>query len=283
MNTDLAKNDLLRVMPENSSQKYALVTGASKGLGKCFALELAKRGINSILVALPGDGASEVAGKCKEHGVASVYFETDLVEKESILKLTNWVNQNYQLSMLINNAGQGATHSFAESNLEMINSLIQLNITSVSLLTHQLLPNLMSNKPSHILNVSSMASFSPMGYKAVYSATKRYIQHFSKALEQELKSTGVSVSVVHPGPMKTNTDVIKRISHHKFFGKFGLLEPEYVASESIRRMLNGNSTILIGFASKVNWFLLTQIPSSIRLPLIARSVRKEMESNNKTE
>jgi uncharacterized protein len=283
MNTDLAKNNLLNVIPANSSKIYALVTCASKGLGRCFALELAKRGINSILVALPGDGVSEVPRKCKELGVESVYFETDLVEKENILKLINWVKQNSQLSMLINNAGQGATHCFAESNLELINSLIQLNIASVSLITHQLLPKLMSNKPSHILNVSSLASFSPMGYKAVYSATKCYIQHFSKALEQGLKSTGVSVSVVHPGPMKTNTEVIKRISHHKFFGKFGLLEPEYVASESIRRMLNGNSAIMIGFTSKVNWILLTQIPSSIRLPLIARSVRKEMELNNKTE
>ncbi len=270
-------------MPENSTQKYALVTGASKGLGKCFALELAKRGINSILVALPGDGVNEVAEKCKGFGVDAVCYETDLIEKENIVRLANWINQNYQVSMLINNAGLGATHSFAESKPDIINSLIQLNITSVSLITHQLLPNLIRNKPSHILNVSSMASFSPMGYKAVYSATKRYVQHFSKALEQELKPVSVSVSSVHPGPMKTNSDVIKRINHHKFFGKFGLLEPQYVASESIRRMLKGHSMILIGFASKVNWFLLTKIPSRIRLPLIARSVRKEMESNNKMQ
>lgn len=270
-------------MCEETLQTYALVTGASKGLGKCFALELAKRRINTILVALPGEKVGMICEQCRSSGADSVFYETDLLKKENIIELTKWVNKTYKLNILINNAGHGATHSFADSNLDIIDSLIQLNITATSLITHQLLYNLMNNKPAFILNVSSMASFSPMGYKAVYSAAKRYIQHFSKALEHELKSAGVSVSVVHPGPMKTNSEVIKRIKHHRFFGKFGLLEPEYVASESIRRMLKGNSTILIGFASKVNWFLLTQIPSWIRLPLIARSVRKEMESNKKAQ
>lgn len=269
------------ILPEETSQTYALVTGASKGLGKSFALELARRKINTILAALPGEKVGMVCEQCKSFGADSVFYETDLLKKENIIELTKWVNKTYKLNILINNAGHGATHSFAECSLDIIDSLIQLNVTATSLITHQLLPNLISNRPAHILNVSSMASFSPMGYKAVYSAAKRYIQHFSKALEQELKSVGISIAVVHPGPMKTNAEVIERINHHKFFGKFGLLEPEYVASESIRRMLKGDSTILIGYASKVNWLMLTHVPSWIKLPLIARMIRKELESNNR--
>lgn len=268
-------------MQQQYNKPYALVTGASRGLGKCFALELAKRKINTILVALPGDNIYEVAEQCRSYGAECVSHETDLLRKENIIELTNRINQNYPVNILINNAGQGATHSFAESELDEIDNLIQLNITATSLITHQLLQNLLKQDKSYILNVSSMASFSPMGYKTVYSASKRYVQHFSRALCQELKNTSVFVSVVHPGPMATNAAVTARIKHHKFFGKFGLLTPQRVAEVSIKQLFRRDSLILIGWANKINWLLMVCVPIWIRLPAITNAVRKEIYPKTK--
>ncbi len=270
-------------MADKPAEHYAVVTGASQGLGKSFALELARRGINTILIALPDENVEEVVDQCLQLGVKSVAHETDLLKKENILEMTAWVNKHYKVNILINNAGLGASHSFVDSDLNYIDALIQLNITTTSLITHQLLPNLMAHKNAYILNVSSMASFSPFGYKTVYSASKRYIQHFSKALQQELKNTGVSISVVHPGPMKTNVEVIERIKKHNFFGRFGLESPDHVAHSSIKRMLRKQNSILIGFANKVNRLLLTYVPARIRLPILAKAVKKELESKSKAK
>lgn len=185
-------------------KKFAVVTGASSGLGRCYALELARQGINTILVSLPGEGLVNVAYKSRFMGVESYIRETDITKKENVIELCGWINANYEVFMLINNAGTGGTRGFVDCSPEYIDTIIQLNVTATTMMTHQLLPNMLRQEKAYVLNVSSMASFSPIGYKTVYPASKRFVQHFSRGLYQELKKTGVFVSVVHPGPMKTN-------------------------------------------------------------------------------
>jgi uncharacterized protein len=262
-----------------NSNKFALVTGASQGLGKCYALELAKRKINTILVALPNENVHMVAEQSKQLGVESYYYETDLSKKENILSLANWVNTNFDVYMLINNAGCGGTKSFLDCDVNYIDNIIQLNVMSLSIMTHQLMPNLLKQEKSYILNVSSMASFSPIGYKTVYPASKRFIQHFSRGLYQELKKTNVFVSVVHPGPMKTNKDVSRRIEQHGILGKIGLLSPEKAAEISIHQLLKRDTLILLGWANKINWLLMSLIPIWITLPLLSKAVKREISFN----
>lgn len=257
--------------------KYALVTGASKGLGKSFALELAKRKINTILIALPGEQISEVAMACKAAGTDSHYYETDLSIKENVLALSGWVNENFDVAILINNAGCGGTRSFLNCTTDYINNIIQINITATVLLTHQILPNLLNQKQAYILNVASMVSFSPVGYKSVYPASKRFVHHFTRGLYEELRKTNVFVSVVHPGPMETNEDVTRRIKKQGMLGKLGLLSPDKVAEISIRQLIKKDTMILLGFMNQLNWLLLVSIPIWIRLPLFTRAVRRELE------
>lgn len=255
---------------------YAVITGASNGLGKAFAKELAGRGINLILVALPGENLPELAMELRKEKIEVLYFETDLTKFDNVLSFTNWVNLNYKVWMLINNAGIGGTQRYIDADRNYLNNIIQLNVMSMSLITRELLPNLMECKAAYILNVSSMAAFSPMGYKTVYPASKAFVHHFTRGLYQELKHSGVFVSVVNPGPMKTNKEVTARINKQGRFAKIGMLTPEKVAQISIRKLFKKDSMIVLGLGNGLSWLLMKLVPIWIRLPLLTNSVKNEL-------
>jgi len=264
-------------MEINSSNNYALITGASKGFGKLLAFELSRRKINVILVALPGEQINMVAEECRKYGVKAETYEADLTNREAMIKMTSWANDNFNINILINNAGKGGTESFHESDLVHVEKLIQINLMAVTIITHELLPNLLRQKNSYILNVSSMAAISPIGMKTVYSATKRYLQHFSLALHHELMGTTVSVSVVLPGPMKTNSEITSRIEKMGILGKIGLVCPKRAARVSIRRMFRKKPFILVGRQNYVNRVLLSLIPPRLRMKLMTRAAQRELE------
>lgn len=260
-----------------NKNRYALITGASQGFGKILALELARRDINVVLVALPGENTNLVANECRELGVQAEIYEADLTNRDELLKMTRWVNNHFNVFILINNAGLGGTRIFHTSELQYIENLINLNVMATSLITHQLLPNLLQQPRGYIMNVSSMASFSPIGFKTVYSSTKRYVQHFSQSLNQELKDTSVSVSVVLPGPMKTNAEIIKRIIKQGIIAKIGLTCPYRAARVSINRLFRKKSFILVGRRNHINRFMLALIPSGYRMSLMTRGARREID------
>lgn len=253
-------------------KEFAVVTGAGTGLGRCFALELARH----------GQAAHAVAAQARETGAESIVIEADLTDREAISRLCSVLNSNYRISMLINNAGTGGSALFTECSDDYIDNIIRLNVTAVALLTHGLIPNLMKARKSYILNVSSMAAFTPTGYKTVYPATKRFVLEFTRGLQQELHGTGISVCCIHPGPMKTNPDVTHRIERQGRFGKIGLLSPENVARTGIERMLKGESVIIPGWMNKLNKFLTDIIPVSIRLPLVSRIISREVKGISPT-
>jgi len=259
------------------NNQYALITGGSQGFGKILALELSKQNHNVILVALPGENIEQTATKCRQLGVIAETYETDLTNRDELLKMTAWANSHFNINILINNAGSGGTQTFHKSDLRYIENLIQINVMATSIITHQLLPNLLRQEKSYILNVSSMASFSPIGFKTVYSATKRYIQHFSRALCQELKGTSVFVSVVLPGPMKTNAEITGRIEKQGLLGKVGLVTPEKAARVSIRKMLKRKPYIIVGKRNYVNKFLLALLPPQIKMQLMTNAAKREIE------
>ena len=185
-------------MTQQSTDRYALVTGASRGLGKAIAIELSRRGYPTILVSR----SDKVLEVCKEitsqYGLPSVGFMADLTDPRSIDSLAEQVNANYQVFMLINNAGVGGTRRFVEASTQYLESILDLNTKGTALLTHALLPNLLQQPQAYILNIGSMAAHTPTGFKTVYPASKAFIHHFSLGLREELKDTPVSVSVNRP-------------------------------------------------------------------------------------
>ncbi|WP_449397876.1 SDR family NAD(P)-dependent oxidoreductase [Chryseobacterium wanjuense] len=206
-----------------TKDSFAVVTGASQGLGKAFAESLAKKKINIILVSLPGQNLKELSLRIAElYHIKTYYYEVDLSVNENVLKLTDWLNKFFDIYILINNAGLGGTGKFLDATSDYINNILQVNIAATSLMTHQLLPNLLKQPQAYILNVSSMAAFSPIGFKTVYPASKTFIHSFSRGLNEELRDTNVFVSVVNPGAMKTNPDVVSRIEKRGFLGRLTL-------------------------------------------------------------
>lgn len=262
-----------------TQKKFALLTGASRGIGKAMAYELAARKINLLLVSLKDEG---LPGLCKEiqdkFGVDAHYFETDFYQYNSVYDVANWAISNYHPYILINNAGIGGTRAFDSVPPEYIDAIIQVNIRATSMLTRLLLPELKKHDKAYILNVASMASFSPFAYKTVYPASKAFIYSFSEGLREELKGSNISVSVIHPGPVKTNPDVTARIEKQGMLGRMGQVSPQKLAGIAIRRMLRRDPFILPGFLNKINWLLMILVPHTVILPFLSRVVRKEIAS-----
>lgn len=260
---------------KKTDELFVVITGASQGLGKEFALEFARRKMNLILVSLPDQDLLELSNEIStKYDVKTSYYETDLAIIENVLALSTWINNNFNVHILVNNAGAGGSKRFTDANVDYINYIMQLNVVATSILTHQLLPNLMTQTQSYILNVSSMAAFSPIGYKTVYPASKSFIHSFSRGLYEELKNTNVFVSVVNPGAMKTNVEITKRINKQGFWGKLTLLDPEKVARYCVKQLFKKDTVIMV---NPVSWAILKLLPIGIRLPLMTKAIKKEIE------
>jgi uncharacterized protein len=263
-------------------EKFTLITGASRGLGRQIALECAHRGHNLILVALPGLELSRQAQEIEaRYGVEAIAIETDLTESGAVNALVQQVLSKYAVSCLVNNAGIGGTAPIAQAEVEHLDSMLLLNIRSMVLLTRLLLPELLRHERAYILNVSSAAAFSPMAYKAVYAASKAFVNNFSQALREELRGGAVSVSVVSPGPMVTNFSVARRIVQQGFLSKLALVAVREVAYLAVKGMLANKPLIIPGLTNKIYYFLMKILPPYMRLRLISRGTRRELRHQEK--
>jgi len=258
------------------SEGYALITGASQGLGRAMAMEFARRNTNVLLVSLPGEGLEDLAEcirvTCR---VKASCLEIDMSRDNAVYIIAGWASK-YPVHVLVNNAGIGGTKAFEEATPEYIDAIIQINIRSLSLLTRLMLPALKKQDKAYIMNVASMASFSPIGFKTVYPASKAFVYSFSRGLYTELRDTNVFVTVLHPGPMKTNADVTRRIDLQGRFAKLGLISAERMARIAVRQMYRRDTLILPGFGNQLNWLLIHLVPVWIRLPVLSKAVRNEI-------
>jgi short-subunit dehydrogenase/uncharacterized protein (DUF2062 family) len=282
LNSSAAGSPLSIVHPEPTSVPYTLITGASSGLGKEFAIDCAKRGMNLILVALPGRNLRLLCNTLeRQYTIRAVAYEADLTRHEEVITMADHILGRYPVNFLINNAGTGGTIEFGNSSIDYLERIIHLNITAMALLTRLFIPELRKHQRAYILNVSSMAAFSPIPYKTIYPASKAFIYNFSRSLNQELKGTGVSVAVIHPGPILTNPDVAVRIVRQGSAGKIGLLQAKEIARCGVDGVMAGRDVIIPGFMNKVNRFLMTVVPSSFRLGTLSKVIHREIEQDSK--
>lgn len=261
------------------SNEYIVITGASKGLGKRYAIELAKRGEHLILIATPNTRLGELADWLIERYKVDVkIYECDLTEWHTPGEISSSINNSYLIKGLINNAGIGGSKQFTEVQTDYLDTIIMLNIRALTLLTRGLLPLLQQSKSAFVMNIASIASFSPMPYKSIYPASKAFVYSFTRSLREELKDTNINVSVVHPGPMLTNVDVTERIIRQGWLARLSLLSTSEVVNISLAEMKMGKAMIIPGIANKMLYVAMRYLPDSLRLSLAARVVKREVNS-----
>lgn len=186
------------------SNKTALITGASAGIGVEFAKQLAARGCSVILVARRKDRLEELASKLQVGNVKAHVCEADLAKPEAVKEIREFVDaNNLKVDVLINNAGFGTYGPFLEQQASRELEEVAVNVTSVVALCHEFVPQMARRGHGAVINVSSIAGFQPLGYMAVYGATKAFVLSFSEALWAELSPHKIRVLAVCPGPVST--------------------------------------------------------------------------------
>lgn len=259
------------------NDKYTLITGASSGLGREFSIQCAAMKSNLIMIALPGSNTSSLANSLiLEYGVKITVLEFDMTDSIILMEKLNYIIENFEVNFLINNAGIGGTVAITESPLATIDRILQLNIRSMVLITQLLLPLLLKQNKAYLMNISSMAAFTPIAYKTVYPASKAFISSFTLGLREELHETNLSISVVYPGPMMTNSGVSARIIGQGIKGRIGLLSTVDIARIALKQTLASKTVIIPGFWNKINHRLMGILPVETKLKIVSKAVKKEM-------
>ena len=262
-------------MEKPSIEHYALITGASAGLGKEFAIECAKRHMNLFLVALPGSELEILENELREEYKVNVHtLGIDLTNQDAPDEVYRYAMQNnIKVNILINNAGVGFNGKLEHQSVDLIDKMILLNIRASTQLTFLFLPELKETGRAWILNVSSFAALIPLPYKSVYAATKTYLLFLTQALNEELKGTGVTAFSIHPSGIACER-ALENIRKSSFIARLSSLQPEYVARVALNSMFAGKTFMVPGFISKLYYYLGMMLPYYIIFAAVGRVFRK---------
>lgn len=249
------------------NHSFALITGASEGLGKYLAIECAAREINLVLVALPDSGLKQLSQFIiKEYGVQVICIEKDLSCEEGCAEVFEEVKaKGISIHILINNAGIGGTFSFDQRTTAYYSKVIALNAVTPTVLSRLFLEDLKKSGSSFIMNVSSLAGMFQLPKKQVYCGTKSYLIAFSKSLRKELKNQNISVSVLCPGGMNTSWQLTmdNRITG-TWISRQSIMYPQQVAAIAIEKMLAKKEVIIPGLWNQFFLCLDKIIPKKVK-------------------
>ena len=245
---------------------YALVTGASKGIGKCIAVQLAQRGWDLLLVARSEDLLSALSDQLSMDYKIRVHFlATDLTRDEAASIVYSWVDGlRINPSMLVNNAGYGLSGSTERYTASEYKKMLRINIITPVELCNLFMAKLRAQERAYIMNIASTAAYQAIPLLNVYAASKTFILQYSRALHLELKNTKVSVTCVSPGTTHTNFAQVAQVSDKamKLANKVGM-SPESVARVAVEATLNGKTEVVVGLMNKLGAFLAWLFPKKI--------------------
>lgn len=245
-------------------KSYALITGASKGIGKSIAHELAKQGYPLLLVARSDEELKALSDDLQlRYGINAVVLSIDLSINGASLKVIDWIKMNnYRVGFLVNNAGYGMWGDFSKSSLTDQLGMMQLNMNVVVELSHLLVPILSLEKQAHILNISSTAAYQAVPTLAVYSATKAFVLSFTRALRFELAQTSIAVTCFSPGPVATGFASRAGINpFNKMAEKFNM-QPDEVAKLAVKAMFSKKSEVIPGFTNIISVYANRLLPKA---------------------
>lgn len=245
------------------NNKTALITGASKGIGKEFARIHASKGGNLVLIARNEKLLQTLKIKLMDQHT-SILVEIivkDLSKPNSAQEIYNELKEkNIRIDYLINNAGFGDYGFFVDKQWNRYEQMIDLNVKSLTHLCHLFLPDMIGRKCGRILNISSTAAFQPGPMMAVYFATKSYVLHLSEALHNEAKQSNVSVTAFCPGPTDTYFMEDSQMGKSRFIKNRGLPSAHTVASAGYKAMMDAKPVSIHGFMNKLTAFSVRLVP-----------------------
>ena len=258
---------------------HALITGASSGIGLELARVFAREGHQLVLVARSGDKLQALANELREKYRTDVtVIAADLSQMAAVKRIYDQLNQeNKQIDFLVNNAGFGDFGFFIESDWSKTEQMINLNIKALTYLTKLFLPQMVKNGSGKIMNVASTAAFQPGPTMSVYYASKAYVLHFSEAIGNELKGTGVTVTALCPGATESGFQAVAKLEESKLVKGKKLPSSEAVAEYGYKAMMKGKAVAIHGFG---NW-LLAQSPRFAPRSWVVKVARKIQEATKK--
>jgi uncharacterized protein len=239
-------------MTELHNVRYALITGATNGIGYELAKLFASDGYNLVIVARTEADLHERTAEFKQqYEIDVIPIQKDLFEKNAAFEIHDEIkSRNIVVDILVNDAGQGQFGLFVESDIHRQLDIIQLNISSLTTLTYLFLKDMVARNEGKILQLASIASQLPGPWQAVYHATKAYVLSFTEALIRELKDSPVTITALQPGA--TDTDFFNKaeMQESKILDT-KLSDPVQVAKDGYEALMKGDDKIVSGFKNKV--------------------------------
>lgn len=260
------------------NNRYALITGATEGIGYELAKLFAEDGYNLIIVArTEADLQKRQEEFSKKYGVEVISIAKDLFQSNAAFELYDEVkSKGVLVDVLVNDAGQGQYGLFVESDIHRLLEIIQLNVSSLTVLTHLFLKDMVQRNEGKVLQLASIASELPGPWQAVYHATKAYVLHFTESLIRELKDSAVSMTALQPGA--TDTDFFNKadMQESKIMDS-KMSDPVKVAKDGYEALMKGDDKVVSGFKNKA------MVASSNVMPhtMLAAQMDKMQKPRNK--
>lgn len=257
-------------LPAPQSQTHVLITGASSGIGAQIARDIAALGHDLTLVARRRERLEELAGELRDaHGVTVDVRPCDLGDAAARRTLVTELTTGARTVVgLVNCAGFGTAANFLDLDRERELQQIEVNVSALLELTHAFAQPMVDHGAGAILNVASIAAFQPLPRMATYGATKAFVQSFSEAVHEELRGTGVSCTVLCPGPVRTEWSEIAG-ADAVMFGP-AIVSVADVAADGVNGMVKGKRSVVPGLAPKLASTAGRYAPRTVLLPLVNR-------------
>lgn len=258
--------------------KYALITGATSGIGYELAKLFSKDGYNLVITARTQEDLDRTAAELKQDNVEVVTIAKDLFEPNGAMELYQEVKaKGIQVDVLVNDAGQGVYGEFVNTELDRELNIIQLNIASLVVLTKHYLKEMVVRGSGKILNLSSIASKVPGPYQSVYHGTKAFVQSFTEALRSEVKDKGITVTALLPGV--TDTDFFNKADmlDSKAIAEGSKADPADVAKDGYKALMGDDDMVVSGMKNKVQVAMANFTPDS----MAADKMKKQQEPVDK--
>lgn len=228
---------------------YALVTGASSGIGEAIAHKLGKAGVGMVLVARRKDRLDAIASQYANVEV----LPADLTTESGLTAVLERLRDSTRpvVELVVNNAGFGTSGSFAQAEPERLSREISLNINALTRISHEAVRQMQPRGRGYLLNVSSIASFQPGPDLAVYAATKAFVTSLTEALHEELRGSGIRVTALCPGLTHTEFQSISNTSGlESKFPEFAWMSADDVARDGLRAVTDGKAVCVPGLVNK---------------------------------